>query len=459
MKGTQAVENGWKAYRRGDVIQAETEFSKAVSQNSKAAYALLQRGLFQLRLDHFAEASRCFQAAAEKEPKNPAPLFFLTLSHELEGETTSAEICLEKLSQLCPHHQGLTSLRLLREIRRGDPLPVLHLLGFGEKARGYGLLRMAAAGLGMGDPAWLAPDLSSSPYLLGPILVEVEKRLLPLELQTLEHRAEDLILMLTELKPVKRGLIEELKNLPASWKAAPKLRKGRRLLEKAWGIEDLDAQKRVINESITLLEQGQALDPYSFRTSYHLGEAYLFSAKCPPGQPYEREPLLKAETWFIDSARNDGLNPYVLLYLALIQQLLGRPQPAIDCYRKATEKFTKLPEAHYGMGQCHLLLGDLAQAREMLLRAVNSDLALARDRLVLLANLLAKEGKEALARPLPAMPAAPEPPTEETTTAQASPKEEPGEAAPPVDTSSAEPAAKATIKPAPPLEDPPTAVL
>lgn len=439
MKGTQAVENGWKAYRRGDVTQAETEFSKAVSQNSEAAYALLQRGLFQLRLDHFAEASRCFQAAAEKEPKNPAPLFFLTLSQELEGETATADSSLEKLSQLCPHHQGLTSLRLLREIRRGDPLPVLHLLGFGEQAKGYGPLRMAAAGLGMGDPAWLPPDLSSSPYLLGPILVEIEKRLLPLELRTLEHRSEDLVSMLNELKPVKRGLMEELKSLPTSWKAAPKLRKGRRLLEKAWGMEDLDAQKRVINESITLLEQGQALDPYSFRTSYHLGEAYLFSAKCPPGQPYEREPLLKAETWFIDSARNDGLNPYVLLYLALIQQLLGRPQPAIDCYLKATEKFTKLPEAHYGMGQCHLLLGDLPRAREMLLRAVNSDLALARDRLVLFANLLAKEGKEALAQPLPTMPPMPEPP---------------------VDTPiAAEPAEEATIEPAPPVEDPPAAAL
>lgn len=407
MKGSRAVEKGWKAYQRGELAVAETEFSRAVSEAPDAAFAFIQRGLFQLRLDHFAEASRSFETATEKEPKNPAPLFFLALSQELESEPARADASLNKLRELSPHHQGLTSLSLLKELRRGHPLPVLHQLGFGEQAQAYNPFRMAIAGLGVGDPTWLPPDLSSSAYLLGPILIEVEKRLLPRELEGLEHREGELVSMLTELKPPKRSLLEELKGIRSAWKGAPKLRKGRRLLERAMGIEDSDKQRALLEEAIALLEAGQALDPFSFRTGYHLGEAYLFLAKGSPGEPYQRDPLLRAEAWFIDSARMDGLNPYVLFYLALIQQLLGRPQPAIDCYLKATEKFTKLPEAHYGMGQCHLLLGDHAQARELMLRAANSDLALARERLVLFANLLGKEGEEAFTRPIPTMPPAP----------------------------------------------------
>lgn len=383
---------------------ADQQFSKAVSEGSEAAFGFIQRGLFQLRLDQFSEAAQSFQTAAEKEPKNPAPLFFLSLSRELEGDAAEADASLEKLSKLCPHHQGLVSLRLLKELRRGNPLPILHLLGFGENAKAYSPVRMAIAGLGVGDPKWLPPDLSSSAYLLGPILVEVEKRLLAREVEALERREGDLLKMLSDLEPPRRSLSEEVKGLKASWKGAPRLRKGRRLLERAMGLEDAARQKAMLAEAIVHLEAGHALDPFSFRTGYHLGEAYLFQAKGAPGHPYERDSLLRAETWFVDSARIDGLNPYVLFYLAFVQQLLGRPQAAIDCYLKATEKFTKLPEAHYGMGQCHLLLGDFAQARELMLKAANSDLALARERLILFANLLGKEGEQAFARPLPTMP-------------------------------------------------------
>lgn len=187
------------------------------------------------------------------------------------------------------------------------------------------------------------------------------------------------------------------------------------------GLEKLDEQHAALAEAIRLLTAGHSADPFSFRTNYHLGEAHLFSAKTPSGTPYTRESLLESERHFIESVRMDGLNPYVLFYLALIQQLLGRPEAALDCYRKATEKFTKLPEAHYGMGQCLLLLGKPAQARELLLRAVNSDLALAKERLNMFANLLREEGAEAFSRPLPQLPEPAAPIPDEAGTATEAP--------------------------------------
>ena len=99
-----------------------------------------------------------------------------------------------------------------------------------------------------------------------------------------------------------------------------------------------------------------------------------------------------------------------MFYLAYVQHLLGRPKLAIQYYQAATQKFEKLPEAHYGEGQCHLLLGDASTARKLFLKAVNSDLALARERLDLFARLLAENGPEYFQEPLPEMP--PEPPTE-----------------------------------------------
>jgi tetratricopeptide (TPR) repeat protein len=405
MKGSQSVQRGWKAYSQGDLARAESEFSKALSEAPATAFAVLQQGLFRLRQDRFAEASGSFEAAVAIEQNNPAPLFFLALSRELEGNADLADRDLLRLAELCPRHQGLTSLRLLKEMRRGDPLPSLHLLGFGQDPKPKASWRVAMAGLGVGDPAWLVPDLSSSQYLLGPILLEVERRLLPREIPVLEHRTGNLLASIEGLKPPERKLREELASLKNSWKSGPKLRKGRQLLERAMGIENLDEQRAQLARAIALLEEGHNLDRFAFRTSYHLGEAYLFSAKSIPGSPYLRDPLSRAESYFVESAGLDGLNPYVLFYLALIQQLLGRPQPAIDCYAKATEKFTKLPEAHYGTGQCYLLLGQPQQAREFLLKAANSDLALARERLTLFATLLQNEGPEAVSLPLPSMPA------------------------------------------------------
>lgn len=430
MKGAAQVRRGWKYYGDGNFPAAEAEFSKAVEATPKLAFGHLQLGMFWLRQDRFDEAVSCFERAAAIEPTNPAPAFFLTLALEQADRPEAADRALDALKSVSPRHQGLTSLRLLQQLRRGDPLPILSSLGFGlplgEKPQRESW-RSLVAGIGAGDPEWLPPDLSSSNYLMGPILIEIEKRLLTREFELLEWREQDLIAQLEGLSAPKRSLRDELKALPTACASGSKLRKGKRLLNRAIVAEPSENPKALAKEAIALLRLGRRLDPFAFRTDYHLGEAYLVLAKGAPGQPYRRFPLLQAERAFIRSVQLDGVNPYVLYCLAFVSHALGRPATAIDAYTKATERFTKLPEAHYGSGQCHLLLGQTSQARDLLLSAVNSDLALAKERINLFATLLREDGPEAFARPFPQMPPKPEPaplqafkPTEESAAAEPS---------------------------------------
>ncbi len=408
MKGSRSVQRAWKAHSQGNIEGAIALFKNALVKAPDDAYLNLQFGLLHLKLDRVAEAADLFERAISKEPKNPAPRFFCTLAMELADRHSEADKNLSELKALCPRHQGTESLQLLKELRRGDPLPCLERLGFAplgnDDGRRTESLKTLAAGIGVGDPKWLPVDLSSSNYLLGPILLEVEQRLVAREIPELEHHTDDLVLELESSKKPKRDLRQELNAIHRSFQGGPKLRQGRRHLEKSLAIESLSDQKKGLSKAIALLRLGRRLDPFAFRTSFYLGEAYLFSAKTEPGEPYDRFSLKKAARYFLSSSRLDGINPYVLFYLALSEHLLGRPQTALVLYAKATKKFEKLPEAHYGVGQCHLLLGDRKLARENLLKAVNSDLAIARERLSLYATLLREHGREALERPLPALP-------------------------------------------------------
>lgn len=409
MKGSRSAQRAWKAHSQGNIEGAVSLFTNALAESPDTAFLNLQFGLLRLKQDRVTEAAELFEKAILKEPKNPAPRFFATLAHELANQHSAADKNLLELIEVCPRHQGTESLRLLKELRRGEPLACLERLGFApprEKGEGRRseTIKTLAAGIGVGDPKWLPPDLSSSDYLLGPILLEVEQRLVAREVPALERRAEDLVLELESSKKTKRDLRQELNAIQSSFQGGPKLRQGRRLLEKALSLESIPEQKAGLSKAISLLRLGRRLDPFAFRTSFYLGEAYLFAAKTQPGEPYDRFSLRKAESYFLSSSRLDGVNPYVLFYLALTQHLLGRPEAALVLYGKATKKFEKLPEAHYGVGQCHLLLGDRKAARENLLKAVNSDLAIARERLSLYASLLREHGREALECPLPSMP-------------------------------------------------------
>lgn len=432
------LESAWKAYKRGDNDQALKEFQELTSAQSSSPHPLIQKGLFLLHTDKNHEAVESFQQARTIQPLNPAPIFFQALAQELSGDSIGARATIEELKSVCPHHQGIQTLLLLCELRGGDPLPLLSKLGYGPaKADAHrsngGLKNALLAGLGKGDPDSLAPELSSSDFVLGPILLEIEKRLHAKEIPSLEHHRPILPEDLSKVKPVKRSLVEELRHAGHSFKASFPLHRGKRLLEKAYGMAARDKQAALLQKAILELRKSRFIDRHGFRVSYYLGESYLFLARGETGKPYNRFRLLQAQTSFLESADREGINPYLLFYIAYTQHILGRPKLALKYYKEATMKFEKLPEAHYGAGQCELLLGNLTQAKRLMLRAVNSDLALARERLDLFTTLLHEHGSGYFDTPLPTLPPEPEPvPEVDPTLGPESEKSEPSpESSPP----------------------------
>lgn len=408
-----SLSSAWKAYHSGDLDEAGKAFEAMSAREGASAQTHIQRGLFLLHTGHYEQAKACFVRAKSLEAANPAPLFFLALSQELARSYSESHDTISDLKALSPHHQGILSLELLEQIQKGDPLELLSRFGFGpnKDSRGGGKpLERLAAGLGKGDPQALPAELSSSDFLLGPILLEIEKKMHPMEVPQIERHPDPLPEDISSLKPRKRSLAEELAGIRGSFRSSIPLRKGKNLFEKAYGMEDRPRQTRLLKKAALLLRAARKLDPYGFRVSYHLGETYLFLARGEPGQPYNRFRLLQAQTSFLQSIEHEGINPYVLFYLAYVQHLLGRPLVAVRLYREATKKFEKLPEAHYGEGQCHLLLGNDTEAKRLLLKAVNSDLALARERLELYATLLSKHGPDFFRNPIPELPPEEEPP-------------------------------------------------
>lgn len=402
-----SLTSAWKAYHSGDLDEAGKTFEAMSSKEGAPAQAHIQQGLFLLHTGHYEKAQGCFAKAKGLETANPAPLFFLALSQELAKSYPESHATIADLKSLAPHHQGILSLELLEQIQKGDPLELLSRFGYGpnKNAKGGGKpLERLAAGLGKGDPEALPAELSSSDFLLGPILLEIEKKMHPMEVPHIERHPDPLPEDLTTIKPRKRSLAQEVAGLRGSFRSSIPLRKGKNLFEKAYGIEDRQRQTRLLKKAALLLRAARKLDPYGFRVSYHLGETYLFLARGEPGYPYNRFRLLQAQTSFLQSIDHEGVNPYVLFYLAYVQHLLGRPLVAVRLYREATKKFEKLPEAHYGEGQCQLLLGNDTEAKRLLLKAVNSDLALARERLELYATLLSKHGSEFFRNPIPELP-------------------------------------------------------
>lgn len=402
------TKRAWKAYQSGEIEKAGQMFAE-LSQAGKSQN-FTQQGMYFLKLDQFKEACQSFEKAMELAPSNPAPVFFLALAQELAGDKSNSRQSLEHLKAVSPHHQGYSSLKLLMELREGSPGQLLQSFGFGPappQKESPKFTQRIAAGLGRGDPAWLPSDLSSSSYLLGPILIEVESKLHPLEVPKLENHVGVSPEELEKLEARNRPWREQLNNWRSSFIAGNLLKKGKSLLEKAFGISQREEQHALLKKAVVLLRAARKRDPFAFRVSYHLAECYIFLSKNEPGEPYSRFKLLQANSSCLQSAEKEGINPYLLFYLAYIQHLLGRPRVAISYYQAATKKFEKLPEAHYGEGQCHLLLGDRKKAKELLLKAVNSDLALARERMDLFAKLLAEKGPSVFDIPFPEMPEMP----------------------------------------------------
>lgn len=400
------IDRAWKAYHSGELETAHSAFSELTDQDKPAPHSLIQYGLFNLRIDEFESAIKNFGQATTIAPDNPAAHFFLAVAQELGDSLEESKATLDKLRSLEPLHQGISSLELLQALRHGNPLTSLQEFGFGPQKtqEPVSILKRLSAGLGSGEPDWLPSDLSSSDYLLGPILVEIECRLHPLEIPTLEHQATFFPDGIDEVTVDRRTYREEVQQLWPSIRAGSSLRKGKGSLEKAFGLEDRVRQKQLLTAALQQLRLSRKIDPFGFRVSYHLGETYLFLARGKPGEPYSKFRLLQAQSAFLESARKEGINPYLLFYLAYTQHLLGRPKLAIEYYEEATKKFEKLPEAHFGRGQCWLLLGEKRKAKELLLKAVNSDLTLARERMDTFANLMAEHGPDHFPTELPKLP-------------------------------------------------------
>ena len=68
-------------------------------------------------------------------------------------------------------------------------------------------------------------------------------------------------------------------------------------------------------------------------------------------------------------------------YLARTALIQHRYSEAIAAWTSALEAFEKLPEAHYGLGQSHMMNGDKRAARLFITQAVNADMHLMRERL------------------------------------------------------------------------------
>lgn len=408
MSAHSKIASGWKACHSGDHQRAEELFGLALKEAPTNSQVWIQAGLFHVKSGQIKKALEALTEAKNLDPDNPATHFFLCLAQTLCHQLPLAQQSLEGLQTVCPRHQGSASLELLITLNSGDPTSALQRLGFGQTRQEEAFSwRAMAAGIGVGDPAWLPADLTSSPYLLGPIVVEIEKRLLSLEIPQLERSDRKIQTELENLQPVKRNFREEFKGLKKSVKGSPYLRKGKGMLEKALGSPNLEEQHAELHRAQLLLRLARKLDPLAFRISFYLGEAYLFSAKSEPGEPYRRFPLKLAERAFVESARLDGVNPYIYFYLALTQHLLGHPEEALTLYSLATEKFAKLPEAYYGKGQCHLLCGEHKAAEEEFLKAIAGDLSLARERLNLFTSLLQEKGLDFLTKPLPELPPKP----------------------------------------------------
>lgn len=244
---------------------------------------------------------------------------------------------------------------------------------------------------------WNRPQLAPFPPLLSRLLLQVELNLLPLEYEQLTPRAA--LEEVPEFEPPAvswtwNGLVRSVKGY--AWQ-----RRGTSYWEKALSNSRPDRRQPLLEKAVEAQRLAVQLEPQQFRSYYYLGEALLYSSTPPGSWKPDFGRLREAEDCFLRSWKQEGVNPYLLFYLGRTLQLLGHPDGAASYLERALEKFQKFPEAHYALGQLHLLMGQKAAAREWLKQSVSSDfLPVARDRL----QELHQAWKEGFLEKLPSMP-------------------------------------------------------
>jgi tetratricopeptide (TPR) repeat protein len=229
--------------------------------------------------------------------------------------------------------------------------------------------------------------------------------------------------------------------LPQQMRAQRKQTQGYSLLDKALRCRQPNQRQQYFWLAIQSMREVPDLDPEALRSYYSLGEALLIAAASQPNAEFTQDYLAEARRCFLISWAQDGDNPYLNYYLARTHQLQGKVAAAVTYYERAVSKFDKLSEAHYGLGQCHLLLRQQTEAQNWFARALGTELQLGRDRLVDLSEAQLN-GKLDRKRPLPEVP-------EQTPVVEAPLESSPAEDAPVL----AETASQETVPPTDPTEE------
>ena len=296
----------------------------------------------------------------------------------------------EKLKEASPDHQFLPSLNCYL------------LLGAGRVEEALKPLQVDKP---LGWFNWFRPELAGFSPLLSRLLLQVEAYLLPLEFPEL-HQGQGL-----EEPPDLEVAAQKisLTALVNSIHGYVQQRKGLHYWEKGLTASDPRKRDACLNKNLEAQRLAVQLEPLQFRGYYHLGEALLYAAT-PHGEQRPRQDYLEeAEKCFLHSWKQEGGNPYLFFYLGRTVQMLGRPLAAKSYLEKALKQFEKFPEAHYALGQLHLLIGEPVKGRDWLKKSVSSDfLPMARERLQDLSQAL-QQGKLAQR---PAMPRWSPPPAE-----------------------------------------------
>jgi len=260
---------------------------------------------------------------------------------------------------------------------------------------------------------WGRPELSPFSPLLSRLLLQIERRLLPLENPELRHaKVWD-----EPPTPPEVPVVWSLSALSKSIQGYLWQRRGIGFWEKALSCQDPDKRQQLLHSAVAAQRKAAELEPQQFRGHYYLGESLLYSSTGPDELLADRQRLEEAEQCFLRSWAQEGANPYLNFYLGRTMQLMGCPEAARDYLQHALDKFQKFPEAHYALGQVQLLMGQPDLAREWLKRSVSSDfLPVARDRL----QELSQAWHNGLLEKLPPMPSWP-PPVEATPSVDSDP--------------------------------------
>ncbi len=438
------VRKGAALVRQGKLESAATVLQKAADRMPTQPGAWIQLGLCHLEANHAEEARAAFERAAELAPANPAAALFASLACSDLGLTDEARRWADRTHELSPANQALPTLEALLQLRQGDVAGGLRCLG------------MAGA-----EPAsvWEAPDLAGSAPLASRLVLELEKQRLAHDVPTLERSqvAEEpkarpsakrggLLMMyavvgayvfliptlvgayLIEPEPqflymlvgllALGGLLLLLAFRPSARQGFPTVRarsqqtRGLKLMERALASPSGRLRERFLEHALANMREAQGLAPDLFRADFYTGEALLFAGQSAEEPAAARHYLEEALACFERSWGQDGGNPYLFYYLARVSLLLGRVEASQGYFEMALERFEKLPEAHYGVGQCRLLQGDVEGGRRALWRAVSGELLMVRERLHDMERL-ALTRPEVLGKPFPTMPPAPEPGAEE----------------------------------------------